>query len=228
MHGWTCRRTYWSQQLKHFAADWRVAALDLPGHGESPANGRKLWSVDALARDVAACARQLEAAGVILIGHSMGGAVALEAARMLPEHVRAVILADTFIIDYGGLDADTAHALAAPFETDFAHAIAGLVEQTATVATPEDLKHRLVQEMATADPDWALPLWRDLLAWDPAAAFAELQIPLHAINGDLIPDTARQRCAPYVQETLLPGTGHFLQMEEPAAFNRALTAILSR
>lgn len=48
-----------------------------------------------------------------------------------------------------------------------------------------------------------------------------------AINGDLIPDSARQRCAPYVLETLLPGTGHFLQLEDPVAFNRALTAILS-
>jgi len=227
VHGWTCRRAYWSWQLKHFATDWRVAALDLPGHGESPANGRKDWSVAALARDVAACARELDAAEVILIGHSMGGAVALEAARLLSAQARGVILADTFVIDYGGVDADTAQTLAAPFEADFAGAIAALVEQTATAATPEDLKRRLVREMSTADPAWALPLWRDLLAWTPAAAFAELRIPLHAINGDLIPDSARQRCAPYVLETLLPGAGHFLQLENPEAFNRALTAILS-
>lgn len=228
VHGWTCRRAYWSPQLEHFAADWRVAVPDLPGHGESPAAGRKAWSVAALARDVAACARELGAAEVILIGHSMGGAVALEAARMLPESARAVILADTFVIDYGGLDADTGRALAAPFETDFAGAIAGLVEQTATAATPEALKRRLVREMAAADPAWALPLWRDLLAWTPEAAFAELRIPLHAINGALIPDSARQRCAPYVRETLLPGAGHFLQLEDPAAFNRALAQVLPR
>ncbi len=228
VHGWTCRRAHWFCQLKHFATDWRVAAPDLPGHGESPAGSRKEWSVAALARDVAACAQELDAAEVILVGHSMGGAVALEAARLLTAQAQAVILADTFVIDYGGLDADTAHALAAPFETDFAGAIADLVEQTATASTPEDLKRRLAREMATADPAWALPLWHDLLAWNPAAAFAELRIPLHAINGALIPDSARQSCAPYLHEMLLPGAGHFLQLEDPAAFNRALAAILSR
>lgn len=228
VHGWTCRRTYWSWQLKHFAADWRVAAPDLPGHGESPANGRKEWSVIALAQDVAACVRQLGVADVILIGHSMGGAVVLEAARLLTGQVRAVVLVDTFVIDYGGLDADAVRTLAAPFETDFTNAMAGLVKQTATAATPEDLKRRLVREMGSADPAWALPLWRDLLAWNPASAFAELRIPLHAINGALIPASARQRCAPYVLETLLPRAGHFLHLEDPEAFNRALTAILCR
>ncbi|WP_211215676.1 alpha/beta fold hydrolase [Geopsychrobacter electrodiphilus] len=79
-----------------------------------------------------------------------------------------------------------------------------------------------------AAPSWALPLWRDLLAWSPNAAFEELNIPIYAINGALIPESARDRCAGFVTETLMPGAGHFLQMENPTAFNQALERILDR
>lgn len=229
VHGWTCRRAYWQPQLTHFSKGCRVAAPDLPGHGDTGIQDRKNWSVTAFAKDIAACASELELGDsqLFLIGHSMGGAVVLEAARRLKNAATAVILADTFIIDYGGLTNEAIQEIARPFEEDFPGAIAGLVEQTATAATPAALKERLVREMAAADPTWALPLWRDLLSWDPKPAFEELKIPILAINGSLIPESARERCAPYVLETVIPGAGHFLQMEDPAAFNRALEKILS-
>ncbi len=227
VHGWTCRRAYWQPQLDHFSKGYKVAAPDLPGHGDTRSHDRKDWSVAALGKDIASCAAELGEPRLILIGHSMGGAVVLEAARRLKNAVTAVILADTFIIDYGGLTNEAVREIAAPFEADFPGAIAGLVEQTATAATPAALKERLVREMAAADPAWALPLWRDLLAWDPGAAFAELKIPIFAVNGSLIPEPARERCAPYVLETVIPGAGHFLQMEDPPVFNRALEKILT-
>lgn len=227
VHGWTCRRAYWHPQLQHFNAVRRVAAPDLPGHGDTGSHGRTDWTVTAFGRDIAACARELEAPEVVLIGHSMGGAVALEAARILKDTAIAVILVDTFVIDYGGLDAATIRQIAAPFETDFAGAMAGLVEQTATEATPQALKDRLIREMSTADPAWALPVWRDLLAWQPDSAFEDLKIPIYAINGALIAESARNRCAPYVTETVISGAGHFLQMEDPAGFNRTLESVLT-
>ncbi|MDF1615198.1 alpha/beta fold hydrolase [Desulfurivibrio dismutans] len=228
VHGWTCRRSYWAPQLSYFGRRQAVAALDLPGHGDSGPGRREAWTVTGLATDVAAAVRELKAGRVILVGHSMGGAVALEAARQLADAVAAVIMVDTFVIDYGGLDSETVESIFAPFAADFPAAVAGLVEQTATAATPPELKQKLRREMAQADPAWALPLWRDLLSWDPAPSFAQLQIPLHAINGALIPESARHRCAPFVQETIVPGAGHFLQMEAPQGFNRLLAELLTR
>ena len=227
VHGWTCRRAYWYPQLEHFKYLYRMAAADLPGHGDTDSRGRTDWTVAAFGKDIAACTRELEAPEVVLIGHSMGGAVALEAARILEDTARAVILADTFIIDYGGLDAATIRQIAAPFETDFAGAVADLVEQTATADTPQVLKDRLIREMSAADPAWALPVWHDLLAWQPDPAFEELKIPIYAINGALIPESGRNRCAPFVKETVIPGAGHFLQMEDPAGFNRSLESVLA-
>ncbi|MFH7320299.1 alpha/beta fold hydrolase [Desulfurivibrio sp. D14AmB] len=228
VHGWTCRRSYWEPQLTCFGREQAVAAVDLPGHGDSGAGRRQVWGVQSLAADLEACVGELGARRVILVGHSMGGAVALEAARRLAGVAEGVVLVDTFIIDYGGLSPETVQAVFSPFAADFAAAIAALVEQTSTPATPPELKRKLSREMAQADPAWALPLWRDLLSWDPAAAFAELRIPIHAINGALIPESARHRCAPFVQETIIPGAGHFLQMEDPSGFNQILTQLLSR
>ena len=227
IHGWTCRRSYWEPQLTSFKEKHQVAAPDLPGHGDADAGGRQSWRVVDFARDVETCIHKLNPEQTILIGHSMGGAVALEAARILGKKVSAVVLVDTFVIDYGGLDHETIQGIAAPFESDFSSAIAGLIENTSTEATPAVLKERLVRKMSGADPAWALPLWHDLLSWSPKPAFEELKIPIHAINGALIPESARNRCAPYVIETIIPGAGHFLQMEDPEGFNRVLKDVLS-
>lgn len=226
IHGWTCRRSYWAPQLSHFASRYRVAAPDLAGHGETGTGRRTRWTVDGLARDMENAAGALGADNIILIGHSMGGAVALETARGLKQRASGVVLVDTFVIDYGGLAPEVQESIAAPFETDFPAAIAALVEQTSTEATPPELKERLTWEMSTADTAWALPLWRDLLAWNPAPAFADLQVPIHAINGALIPGSARERCAPHFNEAIIAGAGHFPQMEDPDGFNRVLEQVL--
>lgn len=228
IHGWCCCRAYWQPQLDFFCSRYSVAALDLPGHGDSGSGQRSDWGLKSFALDVVAVVKALKAEKVILIGHSMGGAVALEAARNLKKTVSAVVLIDTFVIDYGGLSAEVAQSIAAPFEEDFAAAMRTLVEQTATAATADKLKQQLVREMSAADPSWALPVWHDLLSWSPQRAFAELKIPIHAINGDLIPASARVRCQPFVTETLVPGAGHFLPMEGPAGFNLVLEKILLR
>ncbi|MCH8504483.1 MAG: alpha/beta hydrolase [Ectothiorhodospiraceae bacterium] len=227
VHGWTCRRTYWNPQLEHLSGRFPVLALDLPGHGDSPVPDAPR-TVESCAEDVISAVRKSVEGPVVLIGHSMGGAVALEAARALPDsQVQGVILADTFVIDYGGLDQETQQAIAAPFGSDFPGAIADLVENTSTDATPDSLKEKLKREMGEADTGSALPLWNSLLAWSPDKAFREIRAPIHAINGSLIPDSARKRCAPYVREWIQDGAGHFLQMEDPQRFNALLDQSLA-
>ena len=80
----------------------------------------------------------------------------------------------------------------------------------------------LAAQMASAPPDKMLPLWGDLLRWSPEPAFAAVNAPLFAINGEMIPDVARQRCAGRVTETVLAYPGHFPQWERPGEFSQAL------
>ena len=94
IHGWNCDRRYWSDQLAYFAETHQVVAIDLAGHGESGLQ-RTEWTISQFGADVAAVADQLSLDDVILVGHSMGGPVALEAARQLQGRAKMIIGADT-------------------------------------------------------------------------------------------------------------------------------------
>ena len=106
IHGWSCDSSYWDAQLPVFAKDHRVIALDLAGHGASGL-GRKSWTMQAFGEDVAAVVRKAGAKRVILIGHSMGGPVALEAARRMlkGDYPRKDIVVPLPAVDSGQLRA---------------------------------------------------------------------------------------------------------------------------
>jgi len=227
IHGWTCRRSNWQPAIETLQEHFRVIAIDLPGHGESRGQPLTTWNVEALASVAAEAVRALEEPGAILVGHSMGGAVALEAARQLSS-VRGVVLVDTFVIPYGDLTEDQAREIAQPFYDDFPSAIDGLVENFTASNVAAEEKTRMKAEMADVNPGHMLPLWSDLLRWNPAEAFAEITAPIHAINGDLVPDAARARCKGHVTEHRLDGAGHFPQVEMPERFHRALKETLAK
>src|SRR5918994_764401 len=86
VHGWSCDRSYWSRQLPHFAGRHNVVAIDLAGHGESGV-GRQAWTMPAFGDDVVAAVEQLGLESTVLIGHSMGGDVIVDAALKLPDRV---------------------------------------------------------------------------------------------------------------------------------------------
>jgi pimeloyl-ACP methyl ester carboxylesterase len=94
LHGAGCDHTVWQLHARWFA--WHgssVLAVDLPGHGRS--GGAPLQSVPALGRWVGSV---LDAAGVetaTLVGHSMGGAIALEAAAQLGSRIARIALLGT-------------------------------------------------------------------------------------------------------------------------------------
>ena len=77
IHGWSCDRAYWREQLPHFAEDYKVVAIDLAGHGAS-GDERESYSMENFGADVAAVVDHLGLERVVLIGHSMGGLVIVD------------------------------------------------------------------------------------------------------------------------------------------------------
>ena len=94
VHGWSCDARYWRAQVPHFSRNHRVVTIDLAGHGHSGAS-RSRYTMRAFGEDVRAVTEATGSAGVILIGHSMGGSVIAEAARLMPDRVVGLIGIDT-------------------------------------------------------------------------------------------------------------------------------------
>lgn len=227
IHGWTCRRSDWHPAMAALADEFRLTAIDLPGHGDSHQQLADQWTIGGLADVMAEAVKAMNEPRITLVGHSMGGAVALEAARKLA-CVNSVVLVDTFVIPYGDLTEEQAQQTAQPFYDDFPGAIGGLVDNFTASMASEQSKNRMKSEMASANPRYMLPLWSDLLRWNPEAAFSELKVPIHAINGDLVSDAARTRCSGHVTEHRLDGAGHFPQMEMPERFYQCLRVVMQK
>ncbi|MCG6858339.1 MAG: alpha/beta hydrolase [Salaquimonas sp.] len=98
LHGAGSSHLSWALQTRAFAYDgWNVMAPDFPGHFLSVGStgGSALEGIEAHARWVIALMDAVGAEQAVVAGHSMGGLVALEIARIAPKRVRAVILIGT-------------------------------------------------------------------------------------------------------------------------------------
>ena len=93
VHGLGCSHTDWRAQIVHLAGRHRVIAVDLPGHGASPAPPDEC-SVEQYASAVAGTIRASGLSGAVLVGHSMGCRVVIEAALHAPAEVAALVLVD--------------------------------------------------------------------------------------------------------------------------------------
>src|SRR4029079_1447364 len=147
VHGWSCDRTYWSGQIDDFARSHVVVAIDLAGHGES-GGGRRVWTMPAFGDDVAAVLEQLDVSGVVLVGHSMGGDVIVEAARALPERVAGLVWVDTYSTLGRVRTPEDTEEFVQPFRQDFATAVGALVRPMFVAASDPSLVERVVADMS--------------------------------------------------------------------------------
>ncbi|WP_433431010.1 alpha/beta fold hydrolase [Nonomuraea sp. CA-141351] len=92
IHGRTANHNDWNGITQHFAARYRVLALDLRGHGASDYPGS--YAVTEMAEDVVALLDHLGIERATLIGHSLGGVVAYQVAMNHPERVERLVLED--------------------------------------------------------------------------------------------------------------------------------------
>jgi pimeloyl-ACP methyl ester carboxylesterase len=235
VHGWAADANYWQAQIPALAAHYTVVALNLAGHGASGSN-RSDWSIANYAGDVVAVARAIPDQQLILVGHSMGAAVALAAAPLLGTRVIGVVAVEA--LRSVGRPALGAHELdrrLAPFSADFIGSTRKLVT-TSLFRSDADptLVQKVAYDMSLEPQAIGVASMRSLLALDLDALLPAVHVPVYAINSDLSPtDAARIRKAlPDFSLDVLDHSGHFLMMEDPARFNplllKDLAAIATR
>lgn len=231
VHCWACDRSYWHHQLDAFADDYRVVSLDLGGHGQS-GHDRDQWTLAGLAGDVVAVADELGLERMVLIGHSMGGPVALLAAARMPGRVLGVVGIDT-LHDAGiEITPEMAEQMATGFEQDFSATMGNMVAAAFPEGSDPEVKEWVTARATAADPEVAVSLIRDFPNFDLAAALAGAGVPVRVINAaprpPYAPETAVETNRQYADfdAIIVEGVGHFLLLERPEEVNADLRGVV--
>ncbi len=224
VHGWMCDQSYWDEQVAGLMEDFGVVTVDLAGHGDSGV-ARQSWSIGSLAGDVVTVVEALRLDAVIVVGHSMGGMVALEVANALPERVIGVIGVDSLHDSDPDISLEELAPLFAGFENDFVGTCDGFVRGMFVDGTDPDLIGGVVTDMCGGPEEVGLELMRVYGDYDWPRGFADAGVPIRSINADLWPtDLEGNRQVADYDLTVFPGYGHFLMQEAPEELTKALIA----
>ncbi len=228
IHCWSCDGRLWENQVSAFAKGHRVVTIDLPGHGES-GQGRKTWSIESYGDDVKRVVTKLDLKQVVLIGSSMGGPVALEATRLMPERVVAIVPVDTLHNVEWRLPAEQVEGLLKQIRADYKGALTELMnEWFFSKSTPESVRKRVISEATSRPPELAIAILEAVIAHDPIPAMREIKVPIKAINADLNPTNleSNRKYAQKFDVAIMKGVGHYPMLEDPVRFNQLLTDVL--
>lgn len=223
VHGWSCNRSYWDSQVDALASHTAIVTLDLAGHGESGVT-RELWSIAAFGADVVAVIDALALDDVILIGHSMGVDVALEAARGLRGRVRGLVWVDQYKQLTKFMSESTLQERLEPFRTQFSAATQAFVRRLFLSSSNPALVERVSADMSSSPPHVALAAleatWRH--GWTVPAILSEIGLPVVTINAQTTPTDLKSMNDHGVEVILMPEVGHFPMVEKPDEFNTCL------
>jgi pimeloyl-ACP methyl ester carboxylesterase len=237
VHGGYVNMSYWDAQLDAFAGDYRVLALDLPGHGLSESPPDEELSYELFARAVEAVREEAGVDQIVLVGHSMGGPVIRQYVSMFPEHVAALVAVDVSL-DVRGVAEMTLPPPSAIRPTIEALEMAQQA-QFALADAPAAVRVRVLELMApgilSGSPD-LLGMNRrsieEMVAGGDALRVANEVIEVPALHvfaesseGGWDPDFIRE-VIPYARFETIAETGHFLMMEKPEEFNGILRDFL--
>jgi pimeloyl-ACP methyl ester carboxylesterase len=228
IHGWSADSNYWREQIAAFSQRYTLVAVDLAGHGGTDAN-RTEWSIARFGQDVATALSAVPNQKIILVGHAMGGPVAIEAARALKGRIIGIVGVDTFkSIGAPAPNKAQVDAIIKPFEADFIGQTRALVTDHLFVkGNDPTLAQKIAYDMSLTPPRVGVPALRALLEYDFTAPLKDLSVPIVAINSDLgepANEARIKRVLPKFRAVTLVGDGHFLMMEDPARFNSTLQA----
>ena len=228
IHCWGCNRNFWENQVAEFSKTNRVVTIDLPGHGESGL-GRKNWSIESYGDDVKTVVTKLGLKRVVLVGSSMGGSIALEATKRMPDSVVAIVPVDSLQNVEQTLTPEQLDGVIKQMTADYKNATTGLLNQFFFSAnTPEAVKTRVINEAISRQPETAIAILKGIFAYTPGPTLKEIKVPIKAINADLNPTNleVNRKYAPQFDAVIIKGTGHYPMLEDPARFNQMLADIL--
>jgi len=231
IHGWTCNRTNWAFQMKSFAPRYRVVSIDLGGHGESDQD-RTDYSIPGFGADVVSVLELLDIRRAVLVAHSMGGSVALEAANQAPDRIVSVVGVDNFKDRGHRFSESQIKEFNRPLEEHYDSTIRDMSRRMFHPQTDRRLVQRIVSEMAQTPQNVAVAAFTAANRYSSReldTALRRFGRPLYLINSDRSPTQAHKfkDLVPEFHPRILRSSGHFPMLEKPQEFDRELRSVLS-
>jgi pimeloyl-ACP methyl ester carboxylesterase len=232
VHGWCCDKSYWNKQIEYFKKDYMVVAIDLAGHGESGMS-RGNYTIQNFAYDVSAVINDLRLNNCILLGHSLGGRVVVEAATQVPDKIRAIFLVDSFK-DYPesfegeALDSIVDNSLQGWTITNFTEKSYNLIKSWYFPETDTTLQEWIATDMSSIEPGIGLSAARNMIIYhysDLQLSLGKLgDIAMYSINARNDNDISkfRDNGVNFVESVKIDSVSHFLMMSPADKFNAIL------
>lgn len=236
LHGFPFSRGIWQKQVDALGASYRVIAPDLRGLGESePQTGPTTMAQ--CAAEVRELLVRLATGPVVLIGHSMGGYVALAFARQFPEMLQGLVLVST---KAGGDTAEAAARRRVMADDVRARGVQVVVMALAPKMLAADNEDaQMVEEvracMSTSKPAGVIGALLGMAERPDVTAFlGQITVPTLVVTGaeDALISPAESDTLAWgirgAQLNAIPRAGHLVAFEQPDAFNDVLTNWLRR
>ena len=242
VHGGFCDATHWRHQVGPLSATGRrVITLDLPGHGRSarPAS----FAVDDMAAAVLDVVHRADAGGCVLVGHSYGTRIVLDAAAREPSTVAGVVLVDGSRAGTRSDDGTVLEALRAKGAGRF---VTDLFAEMFVADSDPRVRSEILGALPAADEEKVAGIMSAIVEWDRDrldGVLARLDCGVLAIQSTAYgPDNVRRSLRaetdrpPYLQllesaltdvsVRVVPGIGHFTMLEAPETVTSALVAFV--
>jgi pimeloyl-ACP methyl ester carboxylesterase len=226
--GWCCDHSAFQPQFDHFARTQSVTALDLRGVGRSdaPQSG---YGIPDFASDLAQFCEVVGIENPVVVGHSLGGMIAVELCATFPALPSALVLVDPGPIDPLPATVEFFRGFAEQLEgPDGGEIRRAYVHDMG--ARDEELARWIVDHMCAVELPVAAAVIRSVSEWNGREPFARCDVPVLLLRAGLgeDPDALRLRAIkPDVEVGITVGAGHFHQLEVPEQVNAMIERFLA-
>ena len=229
VHGWCCDHTFMAPQFAHFRNAHHILAVDLRGHGQSD-RPHQAYTIPAFADDLAWICKELTVERPVVVGHSMGGAIALELAAQMPDLPSAVVLLDSAVLPAHDAWAGVQPVIARLRTPGYQDAMRQFIGDVFFLPTDDQQRKAQIIDAMLATPQHVLaPAFEGIFVWDSAAAVGKCRVPTLYIastrpRGDVA--QFRELCPQLVHGQVV-SSGHFVQLEVPNQVNAMIERFLA-
>lgn len=246
VHGYTCSHDDWQPQVDFFRTRQYVVTCDLRGHGASSSDPERC-SIESMGTDISALLSALDLQPAILVGHSMGCRVVLQAYRDAPQRVAGLILVDGSRLGTGDPQVAEQTARQRIESVGYTTMLRSLFNDMFLEGSNPALKERILNRALALQEEIGATLQPQLVGWDARhmdTALSRIAVPLLVLQStDINADRVRvplqsgattswfeliRQHVPKAQIEIVSGVGHFPMLEAPGVVNQAIAGFIAK